>query len=81
MSALETLNVGKPFTVAKNNDLTSMIAVLRHYAGWADKIYGKVTEGHIVPWNFPMVIPIAHGEFRTSLSDNLDELEGLYSTR
>ncbi|SJL09445.1 uncharacterized protein ARMOST_12823 [Armillaria ostoyae] len=76
MSALETLKVGMPFMVAKNNDLTSMIAVLRYYAGWADKIHGKVTEGQIVSSNFPMVIPIAHGEFRTSLSDNVDELEG-----
>ncbi|KAK0235386.1 hypothetical protein EDD85DRAFT_792228 [Armillaria nabsnona] len=40
MSVLE-LNVGKPFMAAKNNDPTSMIAVLRYYAGWADKIHGK----------------------------------------
>ncbi len=41
---LNELPIGKPFMVAKNNDLTSMIAVLRYYAGWADKIHGKVIE-------------------------------------
>ncbi|KAK0450310.1 aldehyde dehydrogenase [Desarmillaria tabescens] len=44
LAALETLNVGKPFKVAKNSDITDMIAVLRYYAGWADKIHGKVVE-------------------------------------
>ncbi|KAK0199977.1 aldehyde dehydrogenase [Desarmillaria ectypa] len=44
LSALETLNVGKPFMAAKQQDATSMIAVLRYYAGWADKVHGKVVE-------------------------------------
>ncbi|KAK0450315.1 aldehyde dehydrogenase [Desarmillaria tabescens] len=44
LSALETLNVGKPFMAAKHQDATSMVAVLRYYAGWADKIHGKVVE-------------------------------------
>ncbi|KAG7441437.1 aldehyde dehydrogenase [Guyanagaster necrorhizus] len=44
LSALETLNVGKPFLVAKTLDVTSVVAVLRYFAGWADKIQGKVIE-------------------------------------
>ncbi|KAK0235389.1 aldehyde dehydrogenase [Armillaria nabsnona] len=52
MAALETLNVGKPFKVARNNDLTNMIAVLRYYAGWADKIHGKVIETNEEKFNY-----------------------------
>lgn len=44
LAALETLNVGKPFTAAKNVDVTSTVEVLRYFAGWADKIHGKVIE-------------------------------------
>ncbi|KAG7097972.1 hypothetical protein E1B28_005282 [Marasmius oreades] len=43
-AALESLNVGKPFTVSKNRDVRLTIAVFRYYAGWADKIHGKTIE-------------------------------------
>ncbi|KAK0443708.1 aldehyde dehydrogenase [Desarmillaria tabescens] len=44
LAALETLNVGKPFTAAKNVDVAGTVDVLRYFAGWADKIQGKVIE-------------------------------------
>ncbi|KAK0214433.1 aldehyde dehydrogenase [Armillaria fumosa] len=44
LAALETLNVGKPFMAAKNVDVTGTVEVLRYFAGWADKIHGKVIE-------------------------------------
>ncbi|KAG2140396.1 putative 1-pyrroline-5-carboxylate dehydrogenase [Suillus cothurnatus] len=43
-SALEVLNVGKTFNAARNADIPGSIAVLRYYAGWADKIQGKTIE-------------------------------------
>ncbi|KAF9261277.1 aldehyde dehydrogenase [Marasmius fiardii PR-910] len=43
-AALESLNVGKPFTVTQNRDVRTAIAVLRYYAGWADKVQGKTIE-------------------------------------
>ncbi|KAF9261848.1 aldehyde dehydrogenase [Marasmius fiardii PR-910] len=43
-AALESLNVGKPFTVSKMFDVKGSIAVFRYYAGWADKIHGKTIE-------------------------------------
>lgn len=43
-SALEALDVGKTFSVAQNADIPGSIAVLRYYAGWADKIQGKTIE-------------------------------------
>lgn len=43
-SALEALDVGKTFNSARNADIPGSIAVLRYYAGWADKIQGKTIE-------------------------------------
>ncbi|KAK0471827.1 aldehyde dehydrogenase domain-containing protein [Armillaria novae-zelandiae] len=42
--ALETLNVGKPFTAAKIVDVTGTVDIFRYFAAWADKIQGKVIE-------------------------------------
>ncbi|KAI0042001.1 aldehyde dehydrogenase [Auriscalpium vulgare] len=44
LSALEALDAGKPFLWAKNFDVTKAIATIRYYAGWADKMHGKVIE-------------------------------------
>ncbi len=41
LAALESLDNGKPFAVAKAADLPLSIACYRYYAGWADKIQGK----------------------------------------
>ncbi|KAF9012267.1 aldehyde dehydrogenase [Hymenopellis radicata] len=43
-AALESLNTGRPFTVSKALDMTTTIATLRYYAGFADKIQGKTIE-------------------------------------
>lgn len=39
---METLDNGKPYSVAYNVDLPGCISTLRYYAGWADKNHGKV---------------------------------------
>ena len=41
LARLESLDNGKPFSVAKAADLPLTIACYRYYAGWADKIQGK----------------------------------------
>ncbi|XP_074652030.1 aldehyde dehydrogenase, mitochondrial-like [Tubulanus polymorphus] len=41
LAALETLDNGKPYAVAKAADLQLSIQVYRYYAGWADKNHGK----------------------------------------
>ena len=41
LAALESLDNGKPFQIAKHVDVPASIATLRYYAGWADKIHGK----------------------------------------
>lgn len=41
LATLETLNGGKPYSVALGEDLAEVIATIRYYAGWADKIHGQ----------------------------------------
>ncbi|KAF9019855.1 aldehyde dehydrogenase [Hymenopellis radicata] len=46
LAALESLNIGRPFTAAKTHDLGASIDVLRYFGGWADKIHGKTIEAN-----------------------------------
>src|SRR5271170_6342422 len=41
LARLESLDNGKPFTIAKAADVPLSIACYRYYAGWADKVQGK----------------------------------------
>ncbi|HEX4770263.1 MAG TPA: aldehyde dehydrogenase family protein [Bryobacteraceae bacterium] len=41
LAHLESLDNGKPYSVAKAADLSLTVACYRYYAGWADKIQGK----------------------------------------
>ena len=41
LARLESLDNGKPYTIAKAADLPLSIACYRYYAGWADKVQGK----------------------------------------
>lgn len=40
LAALETWDNGKPYRVALDEDLAEVVACLRYYAGWADKLLG-----------------------------------------
>ncbi|KAK1230879.1 hypothetical protein PQX77_006018 [Marasmius sp. AFHP31] len=44
LSALESLNVGKPFGASKYVDITNSITILRYFAGNADKLHGETIE-------------------------------------
>lgn len=44
LAALEALDNGKTFAMAKNIDLVMSVATIRYYAGWADKLHGQVIE-------------------------------------
>ena len=46
LAALEALDNGKTFYLAKNVDLGMSVGTIRYYAGWADKIHGQVIETH-----------------------------------
>ncbi|KAJ8079314.1 hypothetical protein PM082_021816 [Marasmius tenuissimus] len=43
-AALESLNVGKPYSVSRTREIPASVSVFRYYAGWADKIQGKTIE-------------------------------------
>ncbi|KAJ7150513.1 aldehyde dehydrogenase [Mycena crocata] len=43
-AALEAINVGKPFLVAKNNDMAGVVKCIRYFGGWADKVQGNTIE-------------------------------------
>jgi aldehyde dehydrogenase (NAD+) len=72
LTALETLDVGKPLTQSRN-DVIALARYLEFYGGAADKLHGETipflagytvytlrephgVTGHIVPWNYPMQI-------------------------
>lgn len=44
LAAVESLDNGKAFSMAKNGDLPACYGCLRYYGGWADKIEGKVID-------------------------------------
>jgi aldehyde dehydrogenase (NAD+) len=41
LATLETWDNGKPYTVARDEDLGEVVNTIRFYAGYADKIYGQ----------------------------------------
>ena len=41
LAALDALDNGKAYTVARDIDITESIGCFRYFAGWADKIHGK----------------------------------------
>ena len=42
LQSLETLDNGKPYSDSFNIDVMMSAKCYRYYAGWADKIHGKV---------------------------------------
>lgn len=42
LATLESMDNGKPYSISSAVDVPNSIACLRYYAGWADKISGKV---------------------------------------
>ncbi len=41
LARIESLDNGKPFSIAKTVDVPKTIACYRYFAGWADKVHGK----------------------------------------
>jgi len=44
LATIETWDNGKPYSVALNEDLAEVVATLKYYAGFADKIHGQVID-------------------------------------
>ncbi|CAG8475399.1 3103_t:CDS:2 [Ambispora leptoticha] len=58
LAELEALDNGKAYATAKNVDLQLTIETIRYYAGWADKIHGKVIETTHDKFNYTRHEPI-----------------------
>ncbi|KAI1080763.1 aldehyde dehydrogenase [Whalleya microplaca] len=44
LATIDAWDNGKPYQVARDEDMAETISVLKYYAGWADKIYGQTIE-------------------------------------
>ncbi|KAF1816868.1 retinal dehydrogenase 2 [Eremomyces bilateralis CBS 781.70] len=44
LATIETWDNGKPYTVARDEDLGEVIGCFKYYAGWADKVHGQVID-------------------------------------
>ncbi|MCO5608922.1 hypothetical protein L7F22_063140 [Adiantum nelumboides] len=44
IAAIESLDNGKAFSIAKGFDITEVAGCMRYYGGWADKNHGKTVE-------------------------------------
>ena len=44
IAAIESLDNGKAFSIAKGFDITEVAGCMRYYGGWADKNHGKTIE-------------------------------------
>ncbi|KAM0420362.1 hypothetical protein ACHAPT_011904 [Fusarium lateritium] len=57
LATLEAWDNGKPYKVALEEDIEEVLAVLRYYAGWADKIHGQtMTNVGAEPYKFAYTI-------------------------
>ncbi|KAG0162820.1 aldehyde dehydrogenase (NAD(P)(+)) ald5 [Apophysomyces sp. BC1034] len=72
LAQIETLDNGKGITFSRNFDVPEFAKCLRYYAGFSDKVHGKVINtdgalsytrhepigvcGAIIPWNFPLLM-------------------------
>ncbi|KAI8085214.1 aldehyde dehydrogenase domain-containing protein [Halteromyces radiatus] len=72
LAQIETLDNGKGISMSRNVDVPGIVASLRYYAGFADKVHGKTIDtpgafsytrheaigvcAAIIPWNFPLMM-------------------------
>jgi aldehyde dehydrogenase (NAD+) len=61
LAAVEALDNGKAFSLAKSVDVTGSAGCLRYYGGWADKIEGKVVDTAPDTFNYIRKEPVSIG--------------------
>jgi len=62
LAALDALDCGKPFSIGRDSDMEIVSNILKYFAGWADKVAGKV---------------INHSAMKNSLCYTLNEPVGV----
>lgn len=58
LAAVESMDNGKPINSARG-DITDAIGCLRYYAGWADKIEGRVIDTSPTNFNYTRREPVS----------------------
>ncbi|KAI8393689.1 aldehyde dehydrogenase domain-containing protein [Radiomyces spectabilis] len=58
LAALDALDNGKSFVIARDGDITDSIACFRYFAGWADKIHGKTIDTTFDKWCYTRHEPL-----------------------
>lgn len=59
LAAVEALDNGKAFNMARNIDVPAAAGCLRYYGGWADKIEGKVVDTTPDTFNYIRKEPVS----------------------
>jgi aldehyde dehydrogenase (NAD+) len=59
LAAVESLDNGKAFSMA-TGDVNACVGTLRYYAGWADKIEGKIVDTNHETFNFVKKEPVSY---------------------
>ena len=44
LATIETWDSGKPYVACRDEDMADVVGTLKYFAGWADKIHGKVID-------------------------------------
>ena len=68
IAAVEALDNGKAFSMARNVDVPAAAGCLRYYGGWADKIEGKVVDTSPDTFNYIRKEPVSAIPFQNSIS-------------
>ena len=59
LAAVEALDNGKAFSMARDTDVQAAAGCLRYYGGWADKIEGKVVDTTPDTFNYIRKEPVS----------------------
>ena len=59
LAAVEALDNGKAFSMARNVDVPGCAGCLRYYGGWADKIEGKIIDTDPGSFNYTKKEPVS----------------------
>lgn len=58
LATVETWDNGKPYTVARDEDIAEVVGTLKYYAGWADKIHGQTIDNSAVKLAYTIREPV-----------------------
>lgn len=58
LATIEAWDNGKPYKIARDEDIAEVVGTLRYYAGWADKIHGQVIDSSAVKLAYTIKEPL-----------------------